>query len=147
MQTPQDLKVVLADSFVFAMKAQNFHWNVEGRDFVQLHELFGNIYNDVSGSIDTTAEHIRACNEYSPGSLARMLALTTIQEQAAIPSATMMVRELLSDNETVIATIRKAVETAKRDNLEEIVNYLGGRLESHTKHSWMLRASTKTDRE
>ena len=36
------LKILLATEYAFVIKAQQFHWNVEGPDFVQLHEFFGN---------------------------------------------------------------------------------------------------------
>ena len=41
------LKTLLATEYAFVIKAQLFHWNVEGPDFAQLHEFFGNIYEEV----------------------------------------------------------------------------------------------------
>ena len=65
------LKILLATEYAFTVKAQQFHWNVEGPDFVQLHEFFGNIYEDVYSAIDPTAEYIRTLDEYTPGSFER----------------------------------------------------------------------------
>ncbi len=53
------LKIAFASQYAFAIKAQNFHWNVEGSDFYQLHNMFEDIYNEVYGSIDAFAENIR----------------------------------------------------------------------------------------
>ena len=49
------LKKLLASSNSFVIKAQNFHWNVEGPDFPQYHEFFGNIYEEVYNTIDAQA--------------------------------------------------------------------------------------------
>ena len=50
------LKILLATEYAFSLKAQLFHWNVEGPDFAQLHEFFGNLYEEVyNNSIDKTA--------------------------------------------------------------------------------------------
>ncbi len=147
MDTVSALKVILANSFGFYLNAHNFHWNVEGRDFVQLHELFGKIYEEVFDSLDGTAEHIRALNSYAPGSYTRFKELSQIPEETAVPTASVMIAKLHAANDIVIRTLRDCVEVAKRENLEEIVNYLGGRLEAHTKHAWMLRSLMKTDRE
>jgi starvation-inducible DNA-binding protein len=147
MTTADHLKVVLADTFGFYLNAHNFHWNVEGRDFVQLHDLFGNIYEDAHGAVDKIAEIIRSLNAYAPGSYTRFKDLTSVPEEVTVPSAASMIQKLLMSNEVVIRTLRACVETAKQENLEEVVNFLGGRLEAHTKHSWMLRSLTKTDRE
>ena len=72
------LKILLATEYAFVIKAQQFHWNVEGPDFVQLHEFFGNVYKDVYGAIDPTAEYIRTLDEYTPGSFERYVELSII---------------------------------------------------------------------
>ena len=41
------LKIAFASQYAFALKAQNFHWNVEGADFYQLHKLFETIYEEI----------------------------------------------------------------------------------------------------
>jgi starvation-inducible DNA-binding protein len=53
------MKIAFASEYSFALKAQNFHWNVEGPLFPQLHMLFGDIYEEVYESIDPFAENIR----------------------------------------------------------------------------------------
>ena len=63
----ESLKTVLASHYAFVIKAQFFHWNVEGPDFAQLHEFFGNIYEEVYGNtIDRCAEFIRVLDDYAP---------------------------------------------------------------------------------
>ena len=34
------LKIVLADNYALYLKTQNYHWNVEGSNFRELHLLF-----------------------------------------------------------------------------------------------------------
>ena len=77
-----DLKTLLATEYAFVIKAQFFHWNVEGPDFAQLHEFFGELYEEVYGnSIDRTAEFIRVLDDYAPGSLERFTELSQIAGQ------------------------------------------------------------------
>lgn len=148
MDTTKTLKVLQANTFNMFLKSWFFHWNVEGRDFMQLHDLFGQVYNDLFGAIDLIAEHIRALDDYAPGSLQRFRELgATIDDKTTIPQARAMVGELLADNRVVVKSLRDVVEAAKRENLEEIINFAGGRLETHTKFGWMLSAILKTDRE
>ena len=66
-----NLKVLLASTQSFAIKSQNFHWNIEGSDFPQYHQFFDTLYGDVSGTIDQIAEYIRILGHYTPGSLSR----------------------------------------------------------------------------
>ena len=141
------MKVVLADTFGLYLNTHGFHWNVEGRDFFQYHKLFQKIYEELWEATDSIAEHIRALDEYAPASYTRFKELTTIEEEVKIPTAEKMVEKLLVANDHVIETVNKAIEQAKLANDEGLVNFLGGRLEAHTKHAWMLRATTKRNRE
>jgi starvation-inducible DNA-binding protein len=141
------MKVVLADTFTMMLNSWFFHWNVEGRDFAQLHKLFGKIQEELAAAIDVTAEQIRALDEYAPGSYTRFKELASVEEEVKIPTASAMVDKLLVANDRVIASLNSAMEQAKIANNEGIINFLGGRLEAHGKHGWFLRAITKTNRE
>ena len=57
------LKQFLATTYAYTIKAQYFHWNVEGADFGQLHKFFQKIYDDANSAIDPIAEYIRTEEE------------------------------------------------------------------------------------
>lgn len=137
------LKKSLADTFAFYLKTQYYHWNVEGADFYQYHELFGDIYEEVHGSVDMLAEQIRTLDEYAPGSLTRFKELTTIAEDTTIPSSTSMARNLMNENQKVLVSLIAAYEQAESDGKLGISNFLQDRIQAHRKHEWFLRASIK----
>jgi len=139
----QQMKVVLASTFAMYLKAHNFHWNVEGPNFSEYHALFGNIYEDVHGSVDEVAERIRTMDQYAPGSMSRFAQLSVVDDQINIPSARGMVQELLSDNVKVIAEFIKAFNLATKAGKEGLADYFAGRIDVHEKHGWMLRATLK----
>ena len=140
----QQMKVVLASNFAMYLKAQNFHWNVEGPNFSEYHTLFGNIYEDVHGSVDEVAERIRTLDQYAPGSMSRFAQLSVVDDQINIPSARGMVQELLSDNVKVIAELTKAFNLSTKAGKEGLADYFAGRIDVHEKHGWMLRATLKS---
>jgi starvation-inducible DNA-binding protein len=138
------MKIVLANSFAFYLKAAYFHWNVEGAEFPQYHDLFAKIYGEVYASIDLTAEYIRTLDEYAPGSFKRFEELSTIETKDSIPTARAMVKELLADNDKVIGSVIIAMEVAgKNPSTKSIENFLQERLDAHQKHAWMLRSTLK----
>ena len=65
------LKILLASTQSFAIKTQNFHWNVEGSNFPQYHMFLDTLYQDVNETIDPIAEYVRVLGSYTPGSLQR----------------------------------------------------------------------------
>lgn len=137
----EKLKICLADSFTFALKAHSYHWNIVGSDFPQLHEFFGELYAEVDGAVDALAEHIRQLDAFSPGTLARMLELTSIQEDDRIPIASKMVVNLIDANDKLIETLTKTYEAAEQQKKYGLSNYLQDRLTAHSKHRWMLKAT------
>jgi starvation-inducible DNA-binding protein len=140
----ENLKVILASSYVFAIKSQNFHWNVEGPDFPQYHSFLDNLYNEVSdNAIDRSAEFIRALDHYAPGSLTRFAELSIIQDQTKIPKAHLMIEELFVDNSTLLAYLKESFTVAEQENEQGIANFIAERIDAHGKHGWMLRSILK----
>lgn len=137
------MKKVLADSYAFTIKAQNYHWNVEGPNFPQYHEFFGKLYEEVYSSIDTTAEEIRSLGAYAPASFSRFQELSDIADETTIPIPTDMVAKLIADNEVILETLKTTFKLA--DNLDEqgLADYIAGRIDVHKKHGWMLRSIIK----
>lgn len=139
-------KVAFASEFSFYLKAHNFHWNVEGSDFLEYHDLFGKIYEEVYASIDTFAEKIRSIGSYVPGSLERFNMLTKIEDETKILTKDQMVQELLLDNEKMLKIFKYAYDSAEAEGEHGFSNFLAERMDAHRKHGWMLRASAKKDK-
>ena len=137
------LKIAFADTYAFYVKAQNYHWNVEGPMFAMYHEFFGKIYEEVGGAIDQFAEEIRAQNAYAPGAFRRFSELTNIGDEVLIIKPEQMVATLFSDNATVLASLQRARDVADKYGENGLVNFIEERLDQHKKHAWMLRASMK----
>jgi len=136
-------KIGFASSFSFYLKAHNFHWNVEGSDFLEYHDLFGKIYEEVYGSIDDYAEKIRALGTYVPASFQRFTMLSQIEDETKILDKDSMVLELLSDNEKLIKILKLVYDRAEAEGEHGFSNFLAERMDAHRKHGWMLKASTK----
>jgi starvation-inducible DNA-binding protein len=87
-------KIAFASEFSFYLKAHQFHWNVTGPLFLQSHELFGKIYEEVYGVVDDFAEKIRALGTYMPGSYTRLSVLSQIEDETEVPPLETMLSEL-----------------------------------------------------
>jgi starvation-inducible DNA-binding protein len=138
------LKTAFASEYAFALKAQNFHWNVEGSSFPQLHALFEKIYEEVYGSIDTFAEQLRALELYTPASLQKFSMLTKVEDEneEGMPEG-VMVSELLQDSEKMANIFKMVFVMAEEAGDHGLSNFLAERQDAHKKHSWMLRATLK----
>ena len=139
----ETLKTTLADTFVLYFKAHAYHWNIEGSDFAQYHDFIGDFYADVFASVDSIAELIRTMDAYAPTSLARLQALTQMDEEENIPSAREMLTRLRQDNDKYLAQLVKTYNEAETASEFGVSNHIQDRIQAHEKHAWMLRAITK----
>jgi starvation-inducible DNA-binding protein len=141
------LKIALASSYVFQIKVQNFHWNVEGPDFPQYHEFLDNLYTEINdNAIDQTAELIRQLDQYAPGSITRFAELSIIQDQVKIPRAELMIAELYEDSMKLLQMWKEMFPIAEQENEQGIADFIASRIDAHGKHNWMLRSILKKQR-
>jgi starvation-inducible DNA-binding protein len=137
------LKAAFASEFSFFLKAAGFHWNVEGSLFPQYHELFGKIYSEVYGSIDTFAEELRALRIYAPAAFETFDEISLVDCQEGVPNGMQMTQELLADSDTMAEMFRSAYSAAESMGDYGLANFLADRQDAHRKHSWMLRSTLK----
>jgi len=141
-----NLKTLLASVYGFSIKAQYFHWNVEGDNFPQYHEFFGELYEEVYSAVDKIAEYVRTLDVYSPGSFTRFQELSIIQDQLKVPRAELMFEELYRNNEQLIGLLNECFASATEENKQGIANFIAERLDAHEKHQWMIRSILKKNR-
>ncbi len=79
------LSHVLADSYALYLKTHNFHWNVEGPMFRDLHLMFEEQYTELAGAVDLIAERIRALGQYAPGSFSQFARLASVKVADGVP--------------------------------------------------------------
>ena len=141
------LKILLASTQSFAIKTQNFHWNVEGSNFPQYHMFLDTLYQDVNETIDPIAEYVRVLGSYTPGSLQRYAELTIIEDQTKIPRAQLMFAELLQDTEKMCNLVVQIFDQATEDRQQGIANYMAELQDLYGKKVWFIRSILKVERE
>jgi len=137
------LKIAFASQYAFAIKTQNYHWNVEGIDFYQKHEMFQTIYEEVYGAVDDFAENIRKLKAYTPASLYRFSALSAVDDELEILDPQSMVAELLADAEKMQEIMKVLFAEAEARGQHGLSNFLADRQDAFAKHAWFLRSTLK----
>lgn len=136
----RQLNVLLANYHVYYQNLRNFHWNVEGHNFFDLHEHFEGLYDDARTKIDEIAERILTIRYRPDSRLADYLRKAQINEAGRIEEDAEMVDIILDNHRVLIMNIRKAISLAGEINDEGTIDMLGGFLADLEKCSWMLDA-------
>ncbi|MBR9853154.1 MAG: DNA starvation/stationary phase protection protein [Algicola sp.] len=137
------LNTLLANYQVFYNKLRNFHWNIEGPDFFELHEEFENEYNTVKENIDIVAERIRVFGVKSNFTFKKTLELSKIKEQEKEISALEMVREVLHDYEILHDSMLDAVNASLETGDVVTENMITGFMTELEKRHWMFTSFLK----
>jgi starvation-inducible DNA-binding protein len=134
------LSRVLADTYTLYLKTHNYHWNVTGPQFNDLHAMFMVQYTELWNAVDLIAERIRSLGHFAPGSYKAFSDLSSIKEEDGVPPATKMLENLLAGHETVARTCRDTFPAAEKAGDQPTMDLLTQRLQVHEKTAWMLRS-------
>ncbi|KPJ90566.1 MAG: hypothetical protein AMJ53_13290 [Gammaproteobacteria bacterium SG8_11] len=134
------LKRLLADSYTLYLQTHNFHWNVTGPQFRELHLMFEEHYTELATAVDEIAERIRTLGLAAPGTYKTFAELSSIKEVEGVPSAKDMVKILTQSHEQVVKTCREVLVLAQKASDESTAALVSDRMRIHEKTAWMLRA-------
>lgn len=138
------LRITLANTFELYFKAHGHHWNIEGLEFPQLHEFFGELYQEVFGSIDAMAEEIRKLDATVPYGVTAFSKFKTVEDSEIYgKNAITMLEDLQTANNIVLESLNTTFKMAEQENHQGLMDFLAGRIAEHEKHAWMIRASLK----
>ncbi len=142
-QISDGLKRLLADSYTLYLQTHNFHWNVTGMQFRELHLMFEEHYTELAVAVDDIAERIRTLDAPAPGTYKEFSKLSSIDEVEGVPSSEEMVELLTKGHEQVIKTARSVLSIAQEADDESTAALVSDRMRIHEKTAWMLRATRK----
>lgn len=138
----KELSHLLANTYTVYLKTQNFHWNVTGPYFPQLHQLFNDQYEELAEAVDVIAERIRALGSFAPASFTEFQKLSTLKEGGDHDiTSNDMVKKLMKDHEAISQQLLEIFTKVEEANDQGTMDMLIERLRAHDKMAWMLRSS------
>lgn len=140
LKIAEGLKSLLADSYTLYLMTHNFHWNVEGPQFRDLHLMFEEQYTELATAVDDVAERIRTLDVVAPGTYKELARLSSIKEVEGVPEGKDMVDILTKAHEQIVKTCREVLKLAQDGNDESTASLASDRMRIHEKTAWMLRA-------
>lgn len=135
------LNVYLADLNLLYFKLHNFHWNVVGMGFYDLHEKTEEMYEAVAEKLDRVAERKLMLGFKPTASMQESLKLATIKEAPSKDiNSTMISSILINDFSNIVKYLREISDMAAEINDEYTVGILGDDIGFFEKNIWMLSA-------
>lgn len=136
----ENLNGLVADFTVFYQKLRHYHWNVKGKNFFQLHVKFEEIYDEINETIDAIAERVVALGDVPVHTMADVLKMATLKEDASLPESEAMVVALKDDMVRLSEAVLKVIEAAEGAGDRTTVNMLDGVRDGLEGSLWMIEA-------
>lgn len=135
------LSNILADEYILYTKTRNYHWNVYGPHFHDLHEFFEEQYKELEVIVDEVAERITTLGGKAIATLKEFTQHARLEEfPKDYPNATKMIENLCNDHEETIKVLRKDADACDEKYDDMGTNdFLIGLMQKHEKMAWMLR--------
>ena len=138
--TVKELNLLLACYNVYYQNLRNFHWNVEGENFFDLHAKFEELYTDARIKVDEIAERILTLRHRPMSNMSNYLRKSKVKEAGKVNGDREMVKVILHNHQTLISCMRNVIEAANQANDEGTIDMVGSFLSELEKKSWMLDA-------
>ena len=139
----KNLNVLLSDLNVFYRKLQNYHWNVQGKDFFNIHAKLEEYYDEINEQIDEVAEKMLMIDMQPLGTMKDYLANTTIQEaENAKIDENSVYPILIKDYDTLLNQVKTIKKQADDQSCYMMSSFLDEIISSYKKHLWMLKQSS-----
>jgi starvation-inducible DNA-binding protein len=136
-----ELNKLLADEVVLYIKTRNYHWNIEGPNFSEMHKFYEQQFNELDVIMDEVAERIRTIGHYTEARLVDYLKLTNLIENDYTNFQNDQLKYLVASHETIINNLRRLIplfaDKHKDLGSSDFVTQLLGK---HEKMAWMVRA-------
>ncbi|HBH23576.1 MAG TPA: DNA starvation/stationary phase protection protein [Cytophagales bacterium] len=134
------LNNLLANYSIHYQKLRNFHWNVKGSDFFDIHEKFEEQYNSAKVAIDDIAERIRVFGQTPLSTMQDYLGQADIKETGTNLTGLEMVREIIKDYEKLLESMFKVIETTLKNGDSGTEDMIKGFVKQTEKNHWMMTA-------
>ncbi|WP_159518368.1 Dps family protein [Sunxiuqinia indica] len=132
------VNILISSYHVHYQKLRNFHWNVTGKDFFDLHDKFEELYNFSKVNIDDLAERVRVFGAFPTATLQEYLDSSKIKEPEGVPSPDEMVDHLLSDFEILLSQMINVLETANDIGDVSTIDLVNSMVKQTEKYYWMF---------
>lgn len=139
----EGLDIYLANLHVLYTKLHNFHWNIEGKSFFQLHAKLEELYDNTAVEIDQVAERILQLGHRPSASIKDYLSKSQLEEAVSKEYSSQEVAHALLDDFSFLAQeLRKGVQQAEQYQDQVTADMAVGFLAKLEKAIWMLNAFT-----
>lgn len=138
-----NLRQLLIEYQIHYHKLRNYHWNVQGSDFFELHKEFEDEYIKVQKQIDIIAERINVFGQQPQMTLNDVVKNSKIKENMDIVHSRDMVEDILIDFGILHGTMLEVLNASLKIGDIATENIITEFIQDLEKRNWMFTSWLK----
>lgn len=138
MKLQNKLNEAVGNLILFYVKLHNYHWFVKGNQFYRLHNLFEEMYDEITETYDVIAERMLMLNMKPVATLKDSLAVATLKEATGNETTKEMIQQVLNDYKQLDASFKELLVLAEEANDDVTQDIMTSNRAVFQKHIWML---------
>jgi starvation-inducible DNA-binding protein len=139
----EQLNLLLADFQMYYQNLRGFHWNIQGRNFFELHVKFEELYNDTAIKVDEVAERILTIGATPMHSFSDYIDQASIKAATNIHHGETAVNTIIKNINSIIERERTIQELAEEVGDTGSGDMISAFIEEQEKTLWMFNAWLK----
>jgi starvation-inducible DNA-binding protein len=143
IQIAAALNNLLANYQIYYQNLRGFHWNIQGRDFFELHIKFEELYNDAAIKIDEVAERILTIDKTPLHSFAEYLEAADLKPLTEVREGKVAVTAVVEDLTRLVDQQKSIRVSAEDGNDGATADMMATFIEEQEKTLWMYKAWLK----
>lgn len=139
----KNLLKTFSNENVILYKSLSYHWNVEGYNFLSLHQFLKEIYENFFENLDEMAEKIRQCGFYIPNDLNKILKISDLKFKDKNLSQEEICVDMIYSFKIQYKRYYILFKLLEKENNQEFMDFLTERMASVKKFIWMFNSILK----
>ncbi len=137
------LNELLANYQIYYQNLRNFHWNITGPNFFELHAKFEELYTAANSRVDEIAERILTLGARPLSSYEEYINESKIKEAKLVSDPKKMVETVKENLNSLLNIERETLDAAAATGDEGTVTLMSDYITAKEKVVWMLSAYLK----
>ena len=137
------LNELLADFQIYYQNLRGFHWNIQGKEFFELHAKFEELYTDAAMKVDEIAERILTVGGTPLHSFEDYLATAQIKPVKNVHDGETSVKTVIANLEEIVVQEKELKELAGEASDSGTEDQMSALIEEQEKTLWMYKAWLK----
>ena len=135
-----ELNARLADAVTLSAAIKQAHWNVKGRNFIAVHELFDQVFKNLQVHVDEMAERVQQLDGVAVGTVEKVAKASSLKEYPTDLTKADHIQAICERMRDYGAKVREGIDTTEEAGDADTADLLTAASRTADRDLWFLES-------